>query len=86
MTRKDQPNPILFEAAPADAVYTLNITAGFVKAGFNFMEVGPAFMEAHETLGINLKFDRKENVGWVTAEEARQIRLHMTASLTPVTA
>jgi hypothetical protein len=83
MARKDQNQlPILFQAAPADAVYTLNITAGFVKAGFNFMEVGPAFMAAHEGLGINLKFDKATNHGWVTADEAARIREAVTATLT----
>jgi hypothetical protein len=83
MARKDEIQfPILFQPAPADAVYTLNITAGFVRDGFNFMEVGPAFMAAHEGLEINLKFDKKENVGWVTADEAARIREAMTAILT----
>lgn len=73
---------IVHQTAPADAVYTLNITAGFVKAGFSFMKIGPAFMRAHESLEIYVKWDKASNHGWVTPEESEQIKAHMTATLT----
>lgn len=73
---------IIHETAPADAVHTLNITAGFVREGFKVLEVGPAFLNAHESLEIYVKWDKASNHGWVTPAEAEAIRAHMTATLT----
>lgn len=83
MAKKDQPLPILHQPRPADVptVETLHITAEYVRAGKPFLEVGPAFMAAHDALQINIKWDRASNAGWVTAAEAEAIRAHMDAAL-----
>lgn len=73
---------IVHQTREADSVETLSITAAFVRAGHPFLEVGPAFMAAHEALEIYVKWDKASNHGWVTPEEAEAIRTHMTATLT----
>jgi hypothetical protein len=78
MPRTPKSKKIIEAAWTANSYQTLAITAAFVRAGRPLLEVGPAFMEAHEALGIQLKWDRPSNHGWVTTEEAKAIIAYMT--------
>lgn len=72
----------IIEAAwTADSHQTLAITAHFIREGHAFLTVGPAFMAAHEALGIQLKWDRASNHGWVTKAEAEAIIAKMEEAL-----
>lgn len=72
---------IIEQARTEDSMETLTITAEFVRAGVPFLEVGPAFMAAHEALDIQIKWDRASNRGWVTRAEGEAIIEHMNAAL-----
>lgn len=70
------------EARPATGtVETMDITREFIAKGVPFLTAGPLFMEAHEALDIQLKFDLASNRGWITTDEAAKIREYMTAKI-----
>lgn len=61
----------------AASVETMAITRELLAQGIPFIEAGPLFMAAHESLNIQLKWDRATNRGWVTTSEAAAIRQYI---------
>lgn len=76
---------IQFETAPADAVPTVRISSEFYRdfreSGVDALKAMQLFAEAHSSLQIALKYDRKIQLGWVSSDEAKAIRQHMFNAL-----
>jgi hypothetical protein len=67
---------------PADAVVTFDILSEVMKTcGVSRIEAATAFARAHMALKIKLRADKATGLGWVTADEAAQIREHMIANV-----
>lgn len=74
--------PIALKVMPTDAVVTFDIVQSVAtEAGVPTMKASMAFMNAHMALGIKLRSDKARGLGWVTADEAEQIRAHMIANV-----
>lgn len=69
-------------AAPIAAVTTFAIVRDVAaSAGVPTHVAGLAFANAHMALGIKLRADSSTGYGWVTADEAAQLRAHMVANV-----